>query len=236
MAISPGQSTLFNTFTELVSTTYRATQKKTADQFSKHNALYRRIAEKGKASTRDGGLSIQLPLEYQSNSTYQRYSGYDTLNIAAVDVLTSAEFPWRQVAINVTASGLELRTNSGDNAFINLADKKLKNAQKSAANGMSVDMYSDGSLSNQIGGLQALVSDLGTGTVGGINSTTYAWWKSLLQSAAAPIQGGAGITMSAATIEQQMLNLWIKLVRGADLSDLIAVSYTHLTLPTKRIV
>jgi len=224
MAISPGQSTLFNTFTELVSTTYRATQKKTADQFSKHNALYRRIAEKGKASTRDGGLSIQLPLEYQSNSTYQRYSGYDTLNIAAVDVLTSAEFPWRQVAINVTASGLELRTNSGDNAFINLADKKLKNAQKSAANGMSVDMYSDGSLSNQIGGLQALVSDLGTGTVGGINSTTYAWWKSLLQSAAAPIQGGAGITMSAATIEQQMLNLWIKLVRGADLPDLIVMS------------
>ena len=151
MPTSPGQSTLFNTFTELVSTTYRDVKRKTSDNFSNHNALYRRIVEKDKASTRDGGLSLQIPLEYQANSTYQRYSGYDTLNISAVDVLTSAEFPWRQVAINVTASGLELRSNSGDAAFINMADKKLKNAVKSAANGMSTDLYSDGTLSNQIG-------------------------------------------------------------------------------------
>ena len=40
----------------------------------------------------DGGLSIVTPLEYASNSTYQRYSGYDVLNINAVDVLTAAEY------------------------------------------------------------------------------------------------------------------------------------------------
>lgn len=226
----PGQSSLFNEFSELVSTTYRSVSKKTADNFTNHNALYRRIAEKGKNSTRDGGLSIQLPLEYQANSNYQRYSGYDVLNIGAVDVLTSAEFPWRQVAINVTASGRELRTNSGDAAFINLIDKKIKNAQKSAANGFSEDLYSDGTLSNQIGGLQAVISDLGTGTVGGINSSTYTWWKSLLQSAAAPIQGGAAVTMSAATIEQQMLNLWIKLTRGADHPDIIVMDDSYYAM------
>ena len=69
---SPGQSTLFNTFTELVSTTYRNHKKEVADNISKHNALYRRIAEKGKSRTEDGGLSIALPLEYAVNSTYQR--------------------------------------------------------------------------------------------------------------------------------------------------------------------
>lgn len=221
---SPGQSTLFNTFTELVSTTYRNHKKEVADNITKHNALYRRIAEKGKSRTEDGGLSIVLPLEYAVNSTYQRYSGYDTLNISAVDVLTSAEFAWRQVAVNVTASGLELRSNSGDNKFIDMAAKKLKNAVKSAANGMSADMYSDGTLSNQIGGLQALVSDAGTGTVGGINSTTYPFWQNLVQSAAAPLQGGSAVTMSAATIEAQMLQLWIKLTRGADHPDLIVMS------------
>lgn len=221
---SPGQSTLFNTFTELVSTTYRNHKKEVADNISKHNALYRRIAEKGKSRTEDGGLSIVLPLEYAVNSTYQRYSGYDSLNINAVDVLTSAEFPWRQIAVNVTASGLELRSNSGDSKLIDMAAKKLKNAVKSAANGMSVDMYSDGTLSNQIGGLQALVADAGTGTVGGINSSTYPFWQSLVQSAAAPLQGGSAITMSASTIEQQMLQLWIKLTRGADMPDLIVMS------------
>jgi hypothetical protein len=230
---TPGQSTLFTTFTELVSTTYRNHKKEVADNMSNHNALYRRIAEKGKARTEDGGLSIVLPLEYADNSTFQRYSGYDTLNIQAVDVLTSAEFPWRQAAVNVAASGLELRNNSGDSKFINLAEKKLKNAVKSAANSMSNDIYSDGTLSNQIGGLQALVSDAGTGTVGGINSTTYTFWKSLVQSAAAPIQGGAAVTMSASTIEDQMLNLWIKLTRGADKTDLIVMDDTYYAMYEK---
>lgn len=72
---SPGQSTLFNTFTELVSTTYRNHKKEVADNMSKHNALYRRLYEKDKLRTEDGGLSIALPLEYAVNSTYQRYSG-----------------------------------------------------------------------------------------------------------------------------------------------------------------
>jgi hypothetical protein len=230
---TPGQSTLFNTFTELVSTTYRNHKKEVADNMSNHNALYRRIAEKNKARTEDGGLSIVLPLEYADNSTYQRYSGYDTLNIQAVDVLTSAEFPWRQAAVNVAASGLELRSNSGDSKFINLAEKKLKNAVKSAANSMSSDIYSDGTLSNQIGGLQALVADAGTGTVGGINSSTYSFWQNIVQSAAAPLQGGGAVTMSSTTIEEQMLNLWIRLTRGADKPDLIVMSDDYYAMYEK---
>lgn len=230
---TPGQSTLFNTFTELVSTTYRNHKKEVADNMSNHNALYRRIAEKNKARTEDGGLSIVLPLEYADNSTFQRYSGYDTLNIQAVDVLTSAEFPWRQAAVNVAASGLELRSNSGDSKFINLAEKKLKNAVKSAANSMSSDIYSDGTLSNQIGGLQALVADAGTGTVGGINSSTYSFWQNVVQSAAAPLQGGGAVTMSSTTIEEQMLNLWIRLTRGADKPDLIVMSDDYYAMYEK---
>src|SRR3954465_9480521 len=105
---SPGQSSLFTTFTELVSTTFRNHKKEVADNVSKHNALYRRLTSKGKVRREDGGLSITMPLEYAENSTYPRYSGYDPLNIQAVDVLTAAEFPWRQVSVNVAASGLEL--------------------------------------------------------------------------------------------------------------------------------
>lgn len=227
---SPGQSTLFNTFTELVSTTYRNHSKEVADNVSKHNALYRRIAEKGKARTEDGGLSIVLPLEYAVNSTYQRYSGYDTLNINAVDVITAAEYPWRQVAINVVASGLELRTNSGDSRIINFVKTKIKNAQKSAANGMSTDLYSDGTAANQIGGIQAIIADTGTGTVGGINSSTYSFWQNIVQSAAAPLQGGSSITPSATTIESLMLPTWIRSTRGADMPDMIVMSDDYFAM------
>ena len=221
---SPGQSNLFNAFTELVSTTYRNHSKQVADNVSRHNALFRRLTEKGRVRIEDGGLSIVQPLDYANNSTYQRYSGYDVLNVNAVDVLTAAEYPWRQIAVNVAASGLEMRTNAGPQRIINFVKAKITNAQRSLANGMSLDLYSDGTAANQINGLQALVSDAGTGTVGGINSSTWAFWQNQVQSAAAPLQGGGAITPSATTIESLMLPLWIKLTRGNDMPDMIVMS------------
>ena len=62
-----------------------------------------------------------------------------------------------------------------------------------------------------------------------INSTTYPFWQSILQSAAAPLQGGSAITPSATTIESLMLPLWIRLTRGADSPDLIVFSDDYFT-------
>lgn len=217
------------TFTELVSTTFNKHSKEIKDNVSKNNALCNRLMKKGQHRLVDGGLSIVQPLDYNANNTYQRYSGYDLLNISASDVITSAQYQWRQIALNVVASGLELRINSGDSLIINLVKAKVKNAIRTFKNNFSGDIYSDGSLSNQINGLQALVSDLGTGTVGGIDSSANPFWRSIVQSAAAPLQGGAGITPSATTIESLMLPLWLALTRGDDQPDLIVSSNDYYT-------
>jgi len=224
---SPGQSTLYQVFSELVTTTYRKHSKDVADNVSNHNALYRRLSEKGRVRLEDGGLSVVAPLEYASNGTYVRYSGYDTLDISAVDVLSAAEFPWRQVAVNVAVSGREMRINSGETRIINFVKAKMKNAMNSFANGLAQDIYSDGTATNQINGLQALVSDNQTGTVGGINSSTFTFWKNKLQSAAAPIQGGGAITVSSTTIESLMLPLYLQLTRGTDQPDLIVMDTNY---------
>lgn len=216
-------------FTELVSTTWRKHSKEIKDNVSKNNAALRRLYDKGNVRREDGGLTIVAPLDYAENNTYQRYSGYDILNVGASDVISAAEFQWRQIAINVVASGQELRTNSGDSRIINLVKARLKNAIRTFKNNFSVDMYSDGTLANQINGLQALVSDAGTGTVGGIDSGTWAFWRNIVQSAAAPLQGGAGITPSATTIESLMLPLWLQLVRGDDAPDLIISDNNYFT-------
>lgn len=226
---SPGQSTLFNTFTELVSTTFRNHKKEIADNVSNHNALFRRLTEKGRVRLEDGGLSIGCPVDYAENSTYTRYSGFDTLDIGASDVISAAEFPWRQVAVNIAASGLEIRSNSGENRIINFLKAKIKNGQRSLANGLSQDFYSAGTASNQMNGLQALIADAGTGTVGGINSSTFTFWQNTVQSAAAPLQGGGAITPSATTIESLMLPLYLRTARGADEVDLIVMSENYFT-------
>lgn len=215
-------------FTELVTTTYRKHSKDIKDNISKNNALLQRLGVKG-TRKEDGGLTIAAPLDYAANGTYQRYSGYDVLNVGASDVISAAEFQWRQIAINVVASGLELRTNSGDSRIINLVKARMKNAIRTFKNNFSADVYSDGTLPNQIGGLQALVSDAGTGTVGGIDSSTWAFWRNVVQSAAAPLQGGGAITPSATTIESLMLPMWLALVRGDDSPGLIVSDNNYFT-------
>ena len=222
---SPGQSTLFNTFTELVTTTLRIHHNELADNMSYHNALYRRLSEKGKIRLEDGGLSIVEALDYAQNSTYQRYSGFDILSVQASDVLTAAEFAWKQAAVNVAASGLEIRTNSGGNRIINFTKAKINNAKRSMTNGLSGDLYSTGSASNQIGGIQALVADAGTGTVGGINSSTYTFWQNQVRDAS-----DNSVTVSAATIEAgMMLPLWLSCLRGEDKPDLIVMDSVYFT-------
>ncbi len=203
------------TFTEIVTTTLREHPGVIADNVSGHNALYRRLKVGGKIKKLDGGYEIVEPLDYAENSTFQRYSGYDTLNISASDVLSAAKYSWVQSAVNVTASGLELRQNSGKNQIVDLAKSRLKNAMRTAANNMSVDLYSTGALTNQMGGLGAIITSDGTGTVGGIVSGTYTFWKNQFRE----ITGSNAWTKS--TIRDEMQALWISQVRGTDKPDLI---------------
>ena len=217
-------STPSSVFTELVTTTFRNHRSKLIDNVSNNNALLAYLKRKRKMRTESGGTEIAIPLEYAENGTYQRYSGYDVLNVQQSDVFTAAKFDWRQIAINVTASGRELRINKGKERIINLAKSRLKNAMNTYNNNFSSDVYSDGALSNQVNGLQALIADAGTGIVGGIDSSTWTFWKNVVQSAAAPLQGGGAITPSSSTIQNLMLPLWLELVRGGDKPDLIVSS------------
>ena len=185
-------------FTELVTTTFRKHRKDLKDNVSNNNALMRRLYDKNQVRHEDGGLSIVCGLDYAQNGTYQRYSGYDVLNIGASDVISAAEYQWRQIAMSVTASGLELRTNSGGSRIINLAKSRLKNAMRTFKNNFSSDLYSDGTLANQIDGLQKLVADNGLGTVGGIDSNTWTFWRN--QTFDATTDGGAATT--AANIQR----------------------------------
>jgi hypothetical protein len=213
-------------FTELVTTTFRDHRSDIMDNVSKHNMLYRTIAEGGRSRTEDGGTSIAIPLEYAQNSTYQRYSGMDLLNIVQSDVLTAAEYQWRNIAIHVVSTGNELRINNGPSRIANLAKARIRNAIHSFANNFSADMYADGSLTNQIGGLQLLLPDTAAGTVGGIDSAANPFWQCKLQSAAAPMQGGGAITPSGTIgiMESLMLPLYMACTRQNDMPDMIIAS------------
>lgn len=158
------------------------------------------------------------------------YSGGEVLDIAASDVLSAAEFDWKQAACAVTATGLEIDVqNVGKEAIIDLLEARIKNAQRTMKNNITNGLYSDGAGTGgkQIGGLQLLVADTPTsGTVGGINRANFSFWQN--KSFDCTTDGGAATT--AANIQQYMNTLYLECVRGADKPDLILADSTKYAL------
>jgi len=207
---------------ELVTTTLRDRQGTLADNVSNSNALLSTLNAKGNVDLVDGGRTIVRELEYAENSTFQYYSGYETLDVSPSDVFSAAEYVWKQAAVNVSWSGLEARIqNAGDAASIRLVAQRIRNAEKTMKNQISTGIYSDGtgSAGKQITGLQSQVADApSTGTVGGINRANFAFW----QNQNVTISDSA----SATELASDMRTAWMSVTRGSDAPDMIVAGAT----------
>lgn len=209
---------------EITTTTLRKRSKKLADNVTTNTALLFRLREKGKVKPVSGGRTILQEISYAENGTYKRYSGYEGLDITPSDVFTAAEFNLKQAAVAVVMSGLEMLQNAGDEAVIDLLEARVENAEQTMVNNISADIYSDGTADGgrQIGGLQLLVSDAGTGTVGGINSSTWSFWQNYVFDFSSN-----SLTPGSTTIQQAMNTAWLNLTRNREAPDLIVADNTY---------
>lgn len=205
---------------EIVTSTLRNRSRRLADNVTNNTALLFRLKERGRVRLFGGGRTIIQELEYAENSTYQRYSGYEVLNISPSDVISAAEYNIKQAAVAVSISGLEQLQNSGRERVIDLLEARIGNAERTMMNNLSVDIYSDGTADGgkQIGGLQLLIADdPTTGTVGGINRASFTFWRNQLVDFSVDI----GATASATNIQTAMNLMYLKATRNRDAPDLI---------------
>lgn len=204
---------------EIITTTLRNRTGKLADNVTDNNAILYRLKQRGRAKPASGGRTLVQELSYQENSTFMWYSGYDTLDVSATDVMSAAEFDWKQAAVAVTISGLEQLQNSGKEKILDLMENRIDIAEKTMMNKISLGCYADGTGNGgkEIGGLQHLVADLPTsGTVGGINRATWSFWQNQYRDSS-----DNSVTMSSTTIQSEMNIMYTRLVRGTDRPDLI---------------
>jgi hypothetical protein len=204
-------------FTDIVTTTLQGYSGEIADNVTNHNALLRQINKKGNKQTATG-RSIVQELEYAENSTTMWYSGAEALDISPTETFTAAEFNYKQLAGNATITGLEQIQNSGKEAVHNLLKSRIRNLEKSLKNTLATGLYAlgTGSSGKEIGGLQFLVADVPTNSVGGISGTTSTWWKNYVYDFS-----DQSVTPSATTIQHAMNLAWINTVRGSDKVDMI---------------
>lgn len=217
-----------STYTELVTTTLNKYSATLADNITNHNPLLDKIKKKGNAEPVGGGVKILENLMYAENSTKLWYSGLETLNVGQSDVLTSANFDWKELNVNVVISGLEKAQNSGTKESVhNLLKSRIKVAEITMQNEMAAALFYSNTENSakSIGGLQHLVADLPTsGTVGGIDRSAQTWWANQYYDFSVE-----SITASATTIQAAMNRNYINSTRGRDRIDMYIGGTTYFT-------
>jgi len=208
-------------FSELLTSTLRNRSGKLADNVTNNNALWRRLNERGSLEVANGGRTIVQEMEYTENASFQWYNGYEPVNINPSDVMTAAEFDWKQCSVAISASGLEVDVqNVGEAQIISLLKSRIKNGEKTMGNKLATAAYADGtgSSSKEMGGLGLLIADDPTsGTIGGINRATWTFWRNMLFDCSS--DGGAAA--DALKIQGYMNKLYYSLTRGNEAPDLV---------------
>src|SRR3954466_6101683 len=121
----------FPNVTDIVATTIENRSKKLADNVTKNNALLARLSKRGNVRTVSGGSIIFEELSFAENGNVGWYSGYDLLPVAAQDVISSAQFDFKQAACPVVISGLDQLRNSGKEQMIDLLEGRVSVAESS---------------------------------------------------------------------------------------------------------
>lgn len=208
----------------IAATTLQKYRKQIANNAVNRNALLYKIKKSGNLKENvPGGRELVEPLVYDGNGTFTRYTGAGKLNVNDGNVVDAAVYQPVQASVNYTITGREQAMNRGEHQVHNLLEAKMVGAEAEMHNKISQDLYSAGTLDNQIGGLQQLVADDPTtnSSVGGINQNTNAWWRNQVYDFSANSQ----------TAEANFIQGLSALVRqctfGVDKPDLIVMDDTY---------
>lgn len=203
--------------TLVMTSTLRKYRKTFADNVFDTYPLLDWLKRKDNVRMLDGGESIVEQLMYGKNSTFQTYSGYETLNITAQEGFSAAVFPWKQASVSVALSGLERRQNAGDSKLFDILKAKIKQAELSMSDGLNAMLFADGTGNSgkDLLGLTAIVGNntVGPTTVGGIDCTAVGndFWRSVVINAAAD--------GSAVRDDDEWTNAFNSASRGGDRPD-----------------
>jgi hypothetical protein len=209
--------------TELVSTTLRNRDRMVADNVTNHNGLLRTLEDTGGIKNAGGGRQLDEPLLYNELAT-KFYDGYETFTIdTSQEVITNAVYQWKQLGGFSFISGKEKIMNREKWQAVSLAESRIDALIAGLRNKTGLSIYSlgTGEGGKEFGGLRLLVSDDGTGTVGGIDAAVETWWSNQHDFTTAAI--------TPDTILSRMNAMHLACTRGSDQPNLIMANGAYFT-------
>lgn len=171
-----------SSFDQISAITQKYYVKKMYDNIFDSNPLLQRMKKKSYEKV-DGGTSIVVPLNYALPSASAWYSGYDTLNTTDNDVVSAAEYSWKQLYTNITVSRQDELKNEGMARVLDFVKNKTKICQKNMEDALGIGLFSNATDAKSIVGLRQIVAT--SNTIGGISQTSNSWWQGQLDSSTA---------------------------------------------------
>lgn len=156
-----------------------------SDNVYNSNALFFRLNQANKKLIR-GGYQIEVPLMYQRFAAGGAYAGTDLLDITPSDTVRNAAFDWRQYYVPITVDGLTLIKTDSPEAIADFIRLYFAQGEMELGELLGDGVFSNGvTNTKKIDGLQGAVDD-GTvlTTYGGLNRTTFTFWKSTVDTTA----------------------------------------------------
>jgi hypothetical protein len=168
-----------STIDDLFVTTYQKSQKTIQDQvFNPQNsALWAMLRAKGGLQEQVGGDFIKIDLEIGQNTNIQALAKGGTVVLQDFEFLDQARYAWKYYDIPIVRFWQDDQKNAGTAQVINMIQAKIRNTIRTYAELFETRLFASNSDSLEFDGLQNLVSDAGTGTVGEIVSGTHTWWQ-----------------------------------------------------------
>lgn len=143
------------------------------DNIFKSTPLMKRMEKKKQLI--DGGTKVLVPLNYAQASAVGWYAAAATLDNTDNDVVTSAEFDWKNIYASISISRQDELKNSGQAQKVNFVKSKMQIAEKSIKDTVAVGLWNAGTTTNAILGLRSFLST--SATYGGISQSSNSFWQ-----------------------------------------------------------
>lgn len=149
-------------------------KRKPANQWAE-SALLREMERTGAVKRVNYGPTLEETLDYRRNAGAAVLSTeLQAMSLSKTEVLTAASFGIGSISVPIVWTKEDEAKNPTENQKIDLVDSLISNALDSHDDLLEETLFTG---VNGVVGLDTLIHNSGTGTIGGIDASTETWWK-----------------------------------------------------------
>lgn len=166
------------TIVQMLAASYPAVvnEKKKASNQWEESAYMRELERQGGIERKPLGATIEATLDYQRNpGTVIQSTDMQQLDMSKTEVLTAASYDIAEVTSPIKWSKKDEVMNPSENQKVDLVKRLIDNGLRSHDDIIEQALFTTST--NGLLGLLTHMATAGTGSDGGIDSSTYTWWR-----------------------------------------------------------